>query len=91
MARIKIREANGIELNVGDEVYWNDPAINNLDREEKKEAWLTIWKVDSIDRENKMVCISTGNSEAEVYPIELELAIYIRQPDDYELYVEDIV
>ena len=92
MAQNKLKDANGIYIGIGDEVYWNDPAINNLETpEERKEAWLTIWKVDSIDKENKMVCISTGHSEAQVYPKELEVAIFIRKPDEYEFYVENII
>lgn len=91
MAQNKLKDANNVEISVGDEVYWNDPAINNLDAEERKEAWLTIWKVDSIDEENEMVSISTGHSEAEVYPKELEVAIFIRKPDEYEYYVENVI
>lgn len=80
-----LKDANGIDILIGDEVYWNDPAIHDLETdEERKDAWLTIWKVDSIDEENEMVCISTEYSEAEVYPRELEVAIYIRNPDEYE-------
>ena len=88
----KLRDINNVEIKVGDEVYWNDPAITDLETpEERKEAWLTIWKVDSIDEENEMVCISTEHSEAEVYPKELEVAIFIRKPDEFEFYVENIV
>lgn len=92
MAQNKLKDANGIYIGVGDEVYWNDPAIHDLETpEERKEAWLTIWKVDRIKPELEMVCISTDYSEAEVYPRELEVAIFIRTPDEYEFYVENII
>lgn len=85
MAQNKLKDANRIYIKVGDEVYWNDPAMRYLEtEEERKEAWLTIWKVDSIDEENEMVCISTDHSEAEVYPRELEIAIFIRKPCEFK-------
>lgn len=81
----KLKDANNTIIEIGDEVYWNDPAITDLEtREERKEAWLTTWKVDRIEPELEMVCISTDYSEAEVHPRELEVAIFIRTPDEYD-------
>lgn len=91
MAQNKLKDANNVEINVGDEVYWNDPAINNLDAELRKEVWLIIWTVDSIDEENEIVHISTECAKAEAYPKELEVAIFIRKPDEYEFYVENVI
>ena len=93
MATAKLKDRNKHVLKVGDEVYWNDPAMHDLEtKEERKEAWLTIWKVDEIDEENEMVCISTEHSEAQVYPRELvKIDFYpisgintLRYPDDFE-------
>lgn len=92
MATDKLKDINNIEISVGDEVYWNDPAITDLETpEERKEAWLTTWKVDLIDEELEMVSIHNGHSMADVPPSEIEVAIYIRKPDEYEFYVENAI
>ena len=59
------------DIEIGDEVKWNDPAINDYDEEDREDVLNTVWEV--FDIQGDIVHIkSEFGGEAEVYACELE-------------------
>ena len=63
------------DIILGQKVRWNDPAINEYDEEDREDALNREWEIEDYNKENEIVWISDGYSEAEVYASELELIV----------------
>lgn len=63
----------GMDLNIGDKVKWNDPAINDFDPSERELQKSRVYEVVDIINED-MVLIADEYGEGEVFVGELEFA-----------------